>query len=86
MIAVLIQWEDDDLNLQPDIDRLRTLFDTCYGFYTETWAIPSASSHLKTLEMATNFVDDYGSPDNLFVVYYGGHAVNDSSGKSEWLW
>jgi hypothetical protein len=86
VIAVLIQWEDDDLNVQPDLDRLQALFDTCYGFYTETWVIPSASSHSKLMEMAKNFVDDYGSPDNLLIVYYSGHASVNSDGESIWSW
>jgi len=86
VIAVLIQWEEDDLDVQPDLDRLQTIFDTCYGFYTETWVIPSASSHSKLMEMAKNFVDDYGSPDNLLIVYYSGHAVVNSSRESTWFW
>ncbi|TVY18793.1 hypothetical protein LARI1_G005192 [Lachnellula arida] len=85
VIAVLIQWEEDDLNVQPGINRLRTLFDTCYGFYTETWVIPSASSQLTLMEMAMKFVVDFGSPENLLIVYYSGHASINSSGESTWL-
>lgn len=86
MIAVLIQWEDDDLNVQPETNRLRTLLDTCYGFKTETWVIPSASSHLILMDMAMNFVAAFGSPENLLIVYYNGHASINNSGESTWLW
>ncbi|KAF4631579.1 hypothetical protein G7Y89_g6555 [Cudoniella acicularis] len=84
VIAVLIQWGDDDLNVQPEIDRLRTIFEACYGFFTQRWKIPSASSHLKLMSMVLHFVEDYGSPDNLMIIYYCGHAeIND--GCATWL-
>ncbi|KAH6672111.1 hypothetical protein B0J14DRAFT_86694 [Halenospora varia] len=84
VIAVLIQWGDDDLEIQPDIDRLRTIFEACYGFFTQIWKIPSASSHLKLMSMVLHFVEDYGSTDNLMIIYYCGHA-EINNGYSTWL-
>ncbi|TVY32307.1 hypothetical protein LSUB1_G008562 [Lachnellula subtilissima] len=84
VIAVLIQWEENGVNVQPEINRLQTVLDS-YGFSTETWVIPSTSSHLKVMEMAKNLVADFGSAENLLIVYYTGHVSIDSSGESTWL-
>jgi len=86
VIAVLVQWEENGVNVQPEINRLRTVLDTSYGFYTETWVIPSTSSHPKVMEMAMNLVADFGSAENLLIVYYNGHVSINSSGESTWLW
>jgi hypothetical protein len=64
---------------------MRTLFEAGYGFYTQLWLIPSSSSHLKLMSLVLHFLEDYGSSDNLMIVYYGGHGVINSSGQTTWL-
>ncbi|RDL31360.1 uncharacterized protein BP5553_09569 [Venustampulla echinocandica] len=86
VIAVLIQWGDDNSTVQPEIDRMRTILEACYGFYTHLWHIPSTASHLKLMSMALQFVQDYGTSDNLLVVYYGGPSVISNSGQSTWMY
>ncbi|CAG8979102.1 hypothetical protein HYALB_00000233 [Hymenoscyphus albidus] len=85
VIAVLIQWGDDPSAIQPETDRLRTIFESNYGFKTQLWLIPSSSSHLKLMSLVLHFLEDYGSSDNLMVVYYGGHGVINSIGQTTWL-
>lgn len=70
VIAVLIQWGDDASIVQPEIDRLRTIFEACYGFNTQLWLIPSSSSHLKLMSLVLHFLEDYGSSDNLMIGRY----------------
>lgn len=71
--------------MQPELDRLRTIFEACYGFNTQLWLIPSSSSHLKLMSLVLHFLEDYGSSDNLMIVYYGGHGVINSAGQTTWL-
>ena len=83
--TLLLQWKDDDLEVSYEVDDLDGVFKQ-YGFATEKWSIPSANSHLKLMLKAASFVESYDSPDNLLIVYYGGHAAINESRQSTWSW
>ncbi|TVY59583.1 hypothetical protein LSUE1_G009303, partial [Lachnellula suecica] len=81
--AVLLRWEEDHLNVRPELEALSDVFQD-YGFDTETWLIPTASPDRKILRKALDFIDDYESEDTLLIVYYGGHATINQAQQATW--
>ncbi|MCJ1472685.1 hypothetical protein MMC13_001334 [Lambiella insularis] len=70
--VLLITWERDDMNLK--VDKLQAIFRDKFSFETVPFQIPSANSDTALLEKVSHFVHEYNSPDNLMIVYYGGHG------------
>ncbi|KAM0129934.1 hypothetical protein ACHAO1_008186 [Botrytis cinerea] len=80
VLVVLIKWEESDIDAQPEFNALRSMFEICYGFTTDTWSIPSTHSHNKLMLQAKK----HGTEDNLIIIYYGGHAVINNSRQTTW--
>ncbi|MCJ1397565.1 hypothetical protein MMC11_000759 [Xylographa trunciseda] len=73
--VLLITWKDDDMHLkESEVDRLHAIFKSQFNFETQHFQIPPNKSDTALLAAVTKFADDYNSPDNLMVVYYGGHG------------
>ncbi|MCJ1315907.1 hypothetical protein MMC15_001227 [Xylographa vitiligo] len=73
--VLLITWEDDDMNLKKsEVDRLQAIFKNQFNFETQYFQIPPNKSDTALLAAVTNFANEYNSPDNLMIVYYGGHG------------
>lgn len=53
VLVVLIKWEESDIDAQPEFNALRSMFEICYGFTTDTWSIPSTHSHNKLMLQAS---------------------------------
>ena len=83
--VLLLQWEEDDLNVRSERERLQTVF-AAYGFKTETWLIPSDKSYRRLTVKLSEFVDKYEDEKGLMIVYYGGHATINSHRQSTWSW
>ncbi|CAD6448094.1 88532b95-296d-43b4-9bfb-982be07c9793 [Sclerotinia trifoliorum] len=84
VLVVLIKWEESDIDAQPEFNALRTMFEICYGFTTDTWSIPSTHSHNKLMLQAMNYIEKHGTEDNLIIIYYGGHATINNSRQATW--
>ena len=84
--ALLLSWEDDNLGVIDEVTELNNVFTDLYHFETEQWKIPSDSSHLSLAAKIIGFVNDYGSNENLLVVYYGGHGVMNDDRQCVWSW
>ncbi|KAB8303021.1 hypothetical protein EYC80_006326 [Monilinia laxa] len=84
VLVVLIKWEGSDVDTQPEFNALRSMFEICYGFTTDTWSIPSTHSHNKLMLQAVNYIEKHGTEDNLIIIYYGGHAAIDNSRQAIW--
>ncbi|KAA8911285.1 kinase-like domain-containing protein [Sphaerosporella brunnea] len=89
--ALLLYWEEDDLNVVPEVDKLRTLFEQEFNFSTATVILPSISPRAELQYELAAFVKKHGlAPRSLIIVYYAGHAdppdaKNPSSlGHSHW--
>ncbi|KAA8576133.1 hypothetical protein EYC84_006293 [Monilinia fructicola] len=78
------EWEGSDVDAQPEFNALRSMFEICYGFTTDTWSIPSTHSHNKLMLQAVNYIEKHGTEDNLIIIYYGGHAVINNSRQAIW--
>lgn len=82
-----MRWDRDDLGVERELNSLRTLFEDDYGFNTETWLIPaSEKSHNNVMQKALDFLGDFDSKDNLFILYYAGHGYINSDRQSTWAW
>lgn len=82
--ALLIQWEFDDIFVEPEVQGLGHCFQFDYNFEVEYFKIPSDNSHLELMMKIGLWVKQFEQPDTLLIVYYGGHARIDESRQSTW--
>jgi hypothetical protein len=87
--ALLLYWEEDDLNVKPEVIRLECLLSDDFGFSTSTVLIPSTSPKAELQYQLAAFVKEHSlTKKSLSIVYYAGHADNSNenapAGYSEW--
>jgi hypothetical protein len=83
--VLLLSWEDDDLGVASELKNLGAVFERAFRFETESWGIPRFGSE----EALTNRVFKFRScaaPDQLLIVYYGGHADRLPHNHCIWRW
>ncbi|KAI0546411.1 hypothetical protein F4679DRAFT_412677 [Xylaria curta] len=87
-VAVLmICWEETYHGAMKDeLCRLASVFRTVYKYRVKIWQIPSEDPDLAIDKMIREFLDYYGHPNNLLIVYYAGHAIHNSSGGYFPIW
>ncbi|KAI9786492.1 MAG: hypothetical protein M1839_006952 [Geoglossum umbratile] len=83
--SLFITWEDDDLGcVKKEVPRLQRLLADRFKFSTSSYRIPSQRSEASLQLEAAKFVLEHGSPDNLAIIYYGGHGrINDETQELE---
>jgi hypothetical protein len=85
--VLLISWEHNDLNTAADINALRELFGTEFGYTTSQFEIPSKHSQVELqARLGTallSLVKEATNP-KLLIVYYGGHGILNDEGRSVW--
>lgn len=80
--VLLLQWEDDDLNVAQEIEKLETLLRTSFNFFTRRWSIPSSGEDADSEELLSRQCYRFrreATKDDLLILYYGGHADSDSA-------
>jgi hypothetical protein len=83
----MMRWEDDKLGVSREVDKLQDVFQNQYGFNTKRWLIPANDhSQLDLTENALDFLRDFDSKDNLFILYYAGHGYINDDRESTWAW
>jgi hypothetical protein len=87
--ALLLYWEEDDLNVEPEVIRLERLLNDDFGFSTSTILIPSTNPKAELQYQLAAFVKEHSLiKKSLSIVYYAGHADNSNeeapAGYSEW--
>ncbi|KAI2630882.1 hypothetical protein GGR54DRAFT_627962 [Hypoxylon sp. NC1633] len=82
--ALLLHWTCDDLFVLKELDDLEACLREEYSFETETFPIPSDNAHLELMLKVGAMIKEHESNDNLFIIYYGGHARIDESRQSTW--
>ncbi|TVY22540.1 hypothetical protein LHYA1_G008860 [Lachnellula hyalina] len=80
----LIRWQEDELEVKSELERLYHVFDKLYGFNTQIWLIPPRASQIQLTSMTCSFLQEFDDEDNLFIVYYGGHGTINQSRQSQW--
>lgn len=71
--ALLISWEDDDLQVVTEIKDLQHVLQDKYYFDVELYKIPSTKPGIEVSRRLLQFLDLDGD-DTLLILYYGGHA------------
>ena len=72
--VLLISWKDDDTNSATEIKQLQTLFKESFNYTTSWYQIPSKDSQTSLNQLIASFLHNFGGPDNLLIIYYGGHG------------
>ncbi|KAH0537356.1 hypothetical protein FGG08_005835 [Glutinoglossum americanum] len=76
--ALFLTWKEDDLKcLEKEVIKLQCLFREKFNYTTRNYQIPSQKSGTSLQLELARFVNDNDSPENLIIVYYGGHGVVD---------
>lgn len=85
--VLLISWKDDDTNGAAEIKQLKTLFQDSFNYTVCSYQIPSANSQASLNYQTASFLMAFGGPDNLLVIYYGGHGgPRTQQSKSPCTW
>ncbi|KAK4154901.1 hypothetical protein C8A00DRAFT_32256 [Chaetomidium leptoderma] len=81
--VLLLSWDQDDLDVEPQVRNLESVFGGLYHYDTEYWKIPSRRSAVELSRKVADLADAHGQEGNLLILYYGGHArPSDQAGGS----
>jgi Caspase domain len=69
-----LYWADDDLGVASEAIDLKRVFEEQYNFETDTYLIPSVDAEQLLMQRIFEFRKEHATPENLLIVYYGGHA------------
>lgn len=74
--AFLLSWEDDDLGVETEVDKLGDLFERVYSYQVEKWKIPSGPVDVQDAvdEKVKTMIKEFQTPSSLLIFYYAGHA------------
>ncbi|KAH7004659.1 hypothetical protein EDB82DRAFT_56746 [Fusarium venenatum] len=81
--VLLIQWDEDELQVEDEVNELRRVFNL-YNFTTTKFRIPTSNSHRKLNQKVLSFVEEHENEDTLLIIYYGGHGVINKARQSTW--
>jgi hypothetical protein len=91
--VLLLSFEDDDLNVLEEIEILERVFQSTYGYETDTWSIPVTEPEEELSRRIYQFRRKYcqenrvpNNPLPLLVLYYGGHALKPAPEQNTCLW
>lgn len=74
--ALLITWESSNTEaFTSQANQLGTTLRDYWNFSVHPLHIPSLNSQDSLHFQVQSFLQDYGQPDNLIIIYYGGHNV-----------
>ena len=89
--VLLLYWEDvDDPGFKAEAQDLAELFTTELRYKVHHYPIPSKESQRSLKKTLLEFLIDYGKPDTLLIIHYGGHGDSnddfslDQRRKSVW--
>ncbi|KAK1760077.1 hypothetical protein QBC47DRAFT_349 [Echria macrotheca] len=84
--ALLLYWEEDDLEVAQEAAALSATFQVVYHYNTETWKIPSVKPDWDIKERLIRFLRANDAQDNLIIFYYAGHAMKNPQPGGAPLW
>jgi hypothetical protein len=75
--VLLMSWgEADNLGVGSELDLVEEVFRERYDFDVQRFVIPNKpNATVHTSARIDKFQLDHEDPDNLFIIYYGGHGV-----------
>jgi hypothetical protein len=71
--VLLLSWEEDNLGVESEIQRLGGVFSNLYRFDVQEFKIPHKTPGKVTTTEVSKFLENDG-PESLLIVYYAGHA------------
>ena len=83
--VLLLSWEDDNLGVKEEIDSLQRVFANFYHFDVEGYHIPADKPGQKAQARVMSFLE-HDNSNNLFIVYYAGHALLSRQGNEPSIW
>jgi hypothetical protein len=86
VVALLLYWKETDLKIDGELQALEDLLQDTFNYNVERYAIPSEKSQRMLCSAVNKFLDQYGTSDNLVIVYYGGHGGPTKDGSTECEW
>ncbi|KAI0409116.1 hypothetical protein F4802DRAFT_545495 [Xylaria palmicola] len=66
--------------------RLASVFNDVYNYSVSRWWIPSVDPDRAIYKRMDRFLDEYGHPENLLIIYYAGHARHNPAGGYFPIW
>jgi len=83
--ALLIRWEDGDLDFDWAINGLREVFQDQFGFHSvSSFKIPSNRPYEALESKLQYFKEAHSSKSRLLIVYYVGHGYLDLLNRMHW--
>ncbi|KAL8949947.1 MAG: hypothetical protein Q9222_003979 [Ikaeria aurantiellina] len=83
--VLLLSWEDDDLGVAKEVDRLEDVFRDTYHYSIKRWKIPSSRSHNKLTSFIIEALEELDFADKLCITYYAGHGYMNEDRQCVWL-
>ncbi|KAK0111112.1 hypothetical protein ONS95_001489 [Cadophora gregata] len=83
--VLLMSWEEDNLGVEQELLRLKTVFSRLYNFDVQCFKIPSQSPARVTVSKVSSLISECGV-DSLIIMYYGGHAALTQQSNSPAVW
>ncbi|PVH75191.1 hypothetical protein DL98DRAFT_602178 [Cadophora sp. DSE1049] len=83
--VLLMRWEEDNLGVEEELLRLKTVFSRLYRYDVECFEIPSQSPARVTVSKVASLIAECGV-DSLIVIYYGGHAALSQQRNCPAVW
>lgn len=84
--VLLLSWVEGDAHFSKERDHLSRMFQRRFNYAVRPFAITSVDSQrLLNLHVA-QFIEHFGRPEKLIVVYYGGHGGPSTATGSECTW
>ena len=80
----MLYWADDDLGVASEATSLKRVFEEQYNFAADTYLIPSIDAEQLLVQRIFEFKKEHAAPENLLVVYYGGHAEQAEHDHCVW--
>lgn len=84
--VLILSWEANDVTFGEDARGIARVFRDSFNYVVLPFKIPSVDSQQRLNLHVAQFVSQYGSEDNLIVVYYGGHGAPSYNHQSECIW
>ncbi|KAI1300030.1 hypothetical protein F5Y03DRAFT_364814 [Xylaria venustula] len=87
-VAVLMLCWDETYGgaMRTENRRLASVFSSVYNYSVSRWWIPSENPDRAIYKRMDRFLDDYGHPENLLIIYYAGHARHNPAGGYFPIW
>jgi hypothetical protein len=86
VFALLMYWEDDDLNVAPEVAALKATLSQVYHYKVETWKIPTKMPCWQLTKRLIEFLTLNDAKGNLVLFYYAGHAMANPQSGGAPLW